>query len=176
MNQEIPASNPGTIALPKHISSEQVIKFLEERKAKKEMEERLKIECKHEREEKKKRKEEEMKEKAELRERQKEERRRKKELEEQRKAECKRKREIEKEEKQIGNQGRKMNNSLQMKRNVYAQNARKCTVMRMKTKHGLSVKCVANGIISTVRECMRMTSLFANYAPHKLPINLHLSL
>uniref|UniRef100_A0A1X7UEV0 HTH CENPB-type domain-containing protein n=1 Tax=Amphimedon queenslandica TaxID=400682 RepID=A0A1X7UEV0_AMPQE len=86
----------GTAALPKHISSDEVIRILEERKAKKELEEKMKVERKQEREENKKKKEEERKEKAEQRERKREEQRQKKEMEEQMKAERKKTRELKK--------------------------------------------------------------------------------
>lgn len=96
-----------TACLPKVISSEEVIHFLEERRAKKETEEKLKQERQLEREERKKRKEEEKVKKAEeksekmrQREQQKAEQRRRKEEQDQKKAERKRKREEEKEEKE----------------------------------------------------------------------------
>ena len=87
----------GTVCLPKNLSSEEMIKFLEERRANKEMEEKKKEERRQEREEGKKqkeeekiRKEEEKREKAKLKEKQKEERKKKREEQEQMKAERKR--------------------------------------------------------------------------------------
>ena len=83
------------VALPKHISSDEVITFLEEKKAKKEMEKQQKIERKQEREEKKRKKEEEKREKAEQR-----EKARKKKIEEQEKAERKKKEKLDKQPRQ----------------------------------------------------------------------------
>ena len=54
----------GTASLPKHISGSEVIKILEEQKAKKEMEERKKEERQQHREERKKKKQLEEEEKA----------------------------------------------------------------------------------------------------------------
>ena len=79
----------GTACLPKHISGNEVIKILEEKKAKKEMEERKKEEHQKQREERKKKKELEEQEKARKKEerlRQREERRKDKEREEREKA------------------------------------------------------------------------------------------
>ncbi|ORU95132.1 MAG: hypothetical protein A6F71_10800 [Cycloclasticus sp. symbiont of Poecilosclerida sp. M] len=93
----------GTACLPKHISGDEVIKILEEQKAKKEMEERQKEERQQQKEERKKRKELEEQEKAmkkEERLKQKEERRKKKEIEDREKAERKKRREEERKKKQ----------------------------------------------------------------------------
>ena len=87
---------------PKFISSDEVIQFLEERKAKKEMEEKKKQERQQEKEERKKKKEEEAKEKEEKRKRKAEEKKRKeeeREEEKRRKEEEKKRKEEEKKEK-----------------------------------------------------------------------------
>lgn len=85
-----------TVNLPKHISGAEVIKVLEERKAKKEREEIEKQERQKQREENRKKREMEKLEKAKQVEERREERRKKKEIEEKKKAERKQRREMDK--------------------------------------------------------------------------------
>ena len=82
----------GTACLPKHISGNEVIKILEEQKAKKEMEEKMKEERQQQREERKKEKELEKARKKEEQQRQREDRRKKKEIQEKEKEERRKRR------------------------------------------------------------------------------------
>ena len=93
-----PKTIRGTACLPKHISSDEVIKLLEEKKAKREMEERQKEERQQQREERKKKKEEEKNEKARKKEERQKEQRKKKEQKENEKEERKKKKEQKKQE------------------------------------------------------------------------------
>lgn len=97
----------GTATLPKHLSGSEVITFLEEKKSKREMEEKLKEERRQKREERKKEREEEQKQKEKRREQRDEEKAKRKEIEEKKREEQKRKRGEARKQKEVSRQQRK---------------------------------------------------------------------
>lgn len=135
----------GTATLPKHLSGSEVITFLEEKKSKREMEEKLKEERRQKREERKKEREEEQKQKEKRREQRDEEKAKRKEIEEKKREEQKRKRGEAR--KQVANRER----NLQERQGsggvtpVYVQSVREHMMRTVKTQHGLNAVVVHSG-------------------------------